>query len=248
MNVETTHSEVYLGVNAGEEIYNAIVNASDSITIVSPYLSSSYIDLLTTASENNVKVTLITNSDFVNNNTTKIGMLKKIIVQDRTTDKEAKSTRTGGMLFIYLLLLGLLLVNLYALFEGHYTWCWSIVSLCVLLPILEHFTKMRIYHYTYRFLIAALIYKSKHQDHEDNNMNFFIHSKVFIIDDKICFLGSTNFTYSAFRKNYECVVKITDYAAIDEILKEINNIQDRETANTLSLEEIVQSIYEEPAN
>ena len=36
------------------------------------------------------------------------------------------------------------------------------------------------------------------------------HSKVVLIDEKIIHLGSTNWSYSAFRKNHECNFRVLD--------------------------------------
>ncbi len=61
-----------------------------------------------------------------------------------------------------------------------------------------------------------------------------MHAKLVIIDDDIVYLGSTNWTKSAFHSNYEILVKITDQTTtklyqyyFDEILgnaKPPNNI------------------------
>jgi hypothetical protein len=48
--------------------------------------------------------------------------------------------------------------------------------------------------------------------------NTLLHSKIFIINNSIAYLGSTNFTYKAFRLNYETRIKITDKREIEELL------------------------------
>jgi len=48
-----------------------------------------------------------------------------------------------------------------------------------------------------------------------------IHSKIFLIDNEILFLGSANFTYSAFQTHYETVIKINDTQAIKDIDDEV---------------------------
>jgi len=39
-----------------------------------------------------------------------------------------------------------------------------------------------------------------------------LHAKLILIDDKITYIGSANWTKSAFRSNYEILIKITDQA------------------------------------
>ena len=45
-----------------------------------------------------------------------------------------------------------------------------------------------------------------------------------MIDGKICFLGSANFTWSGFRTHYETIIKVEDIKAINDINQEIENL------------------------
>jgi len=48
----------------------------------------------------------------------------------------------------------------------------------------------------------------------------FIHSKIYLIDDKIAYMGSLNFTSSGTKHNYETRIRTEDASAIKEIKDE----------------------------
>ena len=77
---------------------------------------------------------------------------------------------------------------------------------------------------------------------------FFVHSKIYIIDEKIAFLGSVNFTKKAFRHNYECCVKVNDYNAVSKISQEIENLIGSEGTFYRDINEVGSSIFPEPDN
>lgn len=51
-----------------------------------------------------------------------------------------------------------------------------------------------------------------------------IHSKIFVIDEKIAFLGSANFTYSGFKTHYETRIKIQDIRAVNALSQEVERL------------------------
>lgn len=51
-----------------------------------------------------------------------------------------------------------------------------------------------------------------------------IHSKIYLIDNKIAFLGSANLTYSGFKTHYETTIKVSDPSAIQDISTEIDSL------------------------
>lgn len=51
-----------------------------------------------------------------------------------------------------------------------------------------------------------------------------VHSKIFVIDDEIAFLGSVNFTHSGFKTHYETTIKIEDKNAVKDISNEIEKL------------------------
>lgn len=51
-----------------------------------------------------------------------------------------------------------------------------------------------------------------------------VHSKLMIIDETVCVLGSHNYTASAFNKNFECSVIITGQEEVAPFLNYFNKI------------------------
>ena len=248
MNINNVNTDIYIGLNAGEEIYNTILNAKKSIAIVSPYLSANYVDLLVQLQEKGIDVTLLSNSDCVKGEGNQINILKKCIEQKQTLNEEADATRKKGILVVRGLILLLVLFNIFSVYDGSYTSLYSLFLLLILLPLGSYYKSMKIFNYTYNYLLKPIFFASYHEQGKRHKMQFFIHSKIFIIDDEVCFLGSANFTLNAFRRNYESVIKITDKDKIDEIKNEISNLPDREGTYTLDYDKIIPSIYMEPAN
>jgi PLD-like domain/Double-stranded RNA binding motif len=48
-----------------------------------------------------------------------------------------------------------------------------------------------------------------------------LHAKIFIFDDEVAYVGSSNLTFSGLQRNYEAVVEIVDADSIAEICKEV---------------------------
>ena len=51
-----------------------------------------------------------------------------------------------------------------------------------------------------------------------------IHSKIFVIDEEIAFLGSVNFTHSGFKTHYETTIKVEDKNAVKDISHEVETL------------------------
>ncbi len=71
-----------------------------------------------------------------------------------------------------------------------------------------------------------------------------MHAKIFVIDDKIVFLGSANFTYSAFNTHYETVIKVEDQKAIKDIIKEVEELYNSKELASISINELGKEAYE----
>jgi len=106
---------------------------------------------------------------------------------------------------------------------------------------------MRIYSYTYESPIKLkLIYdkynrsgkKGKHQ----------IHSKIYVIDEKVAYLGSANFSYSGFVDSYETMTRIKDPNAVTKISKEVDDLFNDKRIFSKDLAEWGQELYDEPRN
>lgn len=69
--------------------------------------------------------------------------------------------------------------------------------------------RTRVYHYTYEQVFPLRVLLSR-----NNGASTTLHSKVYIIDDRIAYLGSLNFTKSGTQSNYETRIRTTEQAAV----------------------------------
>ncbi|MBA3830175.1 MAG: phospholipase D family protein [Taibaiella sp.] len=72
----------------------------------------------------------------------------------------------------------------------------------------------------------------------------FIHSKWYIIDEAIAFIGSMNMTCSGFSNNYETRLRITEAATIVLLRKEFDALFNDQKIQEKSLEEWGKEIYQ----
>lgn len=63
--------------------------------------------------------------------------------------------------------------------------------------------------YRYSTTLPLRIVPSPYEKNRINKANTLIHTKLFIIDDSVAFLGSVNFTKAAFFFNYETRITVT---------------------------------------
>ena len=73
------------------------------------------------------------------------------------------------------------------------------------------------------------VYHSKGLQKNKKNKYGILHAKLVIIDDYITYIGSTNWTKSAFHYNREILMKITDQATTELYQNYFNDIQKHAT-------------------
>ncbi len=100
----------------------------------------------------------------------------------------------------------------------------------------------KIYSYKYLKRLSFKIFL------RDNYRNF-LHSKVYIIDNQIAYLGSLNYTHSGTKHSIETRTKLTE----PEVINKINSLFYEIWENQLNLTEytwqdIVKDFYHEPIN
>jgi len=64
-----------------------------------------------------------------------------------------------------------------------------------------------------------------------------IHSKIFVIDEEVAFLGSVNYTYAGFKTHYETTIKVEDKNAVREISEEVDKLYNSGDLRGKSVEE-----------
>ncbi|WP_185114336.1 phospholipase D-like domain-containing protein [Chryseobacterium artocarpi] len=223
--------EVFVGQNAGTQLNNDILNAKEEVLIISPYIDEVKLDDLIALKNRNINVRLAF-SDLRPEQYREI--LTKLIHQHRVTDVKKKEKRDSqkNMLFfssIALFCLGIfsliyfgmhvvddftdsnnflsILVSLGSFF-GFYK-CWEMKS------VVE---KMEIYTYHYSEKLNFKFIRNSRYDSK------FIHSKIYVIDRKVAYLGSLNYTKSGFTTNFESRIRITQREKVNELVSFVHDI------------------------
>jgi phosphatidylserine/phosphatidylglycerophosphate/cardiolipin synthase-like enzyme len=208
---------IYLGTHAGKSLKFELANATKEIKIVSPYLSPDFVKRLIDFENEGLNVTLITSNDVKTNNYSDFGIYDLIKQRKHKDDKKAekRSKGIGISIVVFILSVAFLLVNSPIGIFG------TIVAAVL---FFSNYSTV-IYSYTYHPTLHKLkVYKYDDLDRITKNSTFFIHSKIFVIDNKVAFLGSLNYTKSGFQYNYESGIRIKNLDMVKEISKEIDKI------------------------
>lgn len=224
--------EVYVGQSSGKQIHSDILNAAREVLIISPYIDRMRLDDLVALKNRGVKVRLAF-SDLRKEQEREV--LRKLISQYEFIDLEkGEALKKRAAFYQYLLfLLGGLMAAL-LLFSIVKTMEHGRVNFAFILglPFLAAFYLVRkkkqeaehtdLSYYEYR---KNLDFKFlRHSSWENDAM--FIHSKIYIIDRKVAYLGSVNFTTTGFTSNFETRIRIVHQQKIDELVSFVNSIFD----------------------
>lgn len=253
-DTEISNSTLYLGKAASKYILRDIKKASKSIKIVTPYISSDFIDILKDKAKKGAEVSLVLNSDIGSSKTDENGYgdsfksLRKLIDQIQHTNFPLKEKRDKAFKYIKIISVLTLSLSILGLYHKY------AFGILLLMPIIyfirRYYLNLVIYKYSYTSSIDVSIPLSPY--HKGNGVldkeQYLVHSKLYIIDDKIVYIGSVNFTYSSFYYNYESRVKITDEKDIKKILKEFNYLINNDNTNYLDISWKGKAIYKEPPN
>lgn len=222
METYSNNNKIILGRGCGINILNSVKKAKNSVKIVSPYLSPDYIKELINLHKRGIKITLIT-CDNIETNLWSDFKVSDIIKSEKIRNKKLiglkKSLNIIGsiifMISLIMCLFYLLLDILIILYIGI-----AFVFLTILILGISFIIKEYDFIYTPIFPLKVFDSKSGINPHSTN----LIHSKIYLIDNKVLYLGSANYTYSAFNTHYETIVEVKDYNAIKDINDEIINI------------------------
>ena len=233
METSSKNTLIKLGRGKGIEILNAIKNAKTSVKIVSPYLSPDYTKELIHLYDKGVQITLITCDNLETNNWSDFRP-SDIIKKQEIPDSKAKQIKH----LIDLTALVFFLISLASLTFLLFSFYYIPIAL-IILTLIIFSSKYLINEYTYNYtsIFRLKVFDSKSGiNPQSTNL---IHSKIFLIDEKILFLGSANFTYSAFKTHYETIIQVLDPIAILEVSKEIENLFNSKELKEKSWESLV---------
>lgn len=246
--------DIYIGKSAGTKLIQDIRNAKKNVKIVSPYLSPNLIKELIFLHNKGIEISLITTDeieDFYGHEKN----INKLIIQEQQVDENAKQSYdslknlSAILLFIIISLAVALIPLIFLLEQPKFAFGFIAVVLLFLIRnyIVSELKKKKIYHYTYKQLFPFRVFVSPGQGSGSINKTF-IHSKIYIIDDEIAYMGSLNFTAKGVKENYETRIRTADPNAVHKIAEEV----DRLLSNSELAERDVQywgsQLYSEPIN
>lgn len=245
--------DIYIGKGAGKKLLNDTRNAKKSIKIVSPYLSPFLITELINFRKRSLDVELITTDnieDFYGNYDKNI---HKLIIQNRETDEIAVEKREKWKDICKVLTyigFGVLIVSIgiaYYLKDSKVSF--GLIPIVVLFLVVKLYKNKiknkRIYSYWYSQLFRFKVYMSPDKTGLSDT---FIHSKIYLIDDRIAYLGSLNFTSSGTKHNYETRIRTEDPIAIKKIKKEIDQLMNHWHLPERDIQLWGKQLYKEPIN
>lgn len=251
---------MYIGKNSGKRVLNEIYKAKESIRIISPFLDSNFIDHLIKLKNRGINVKLIS-SDEINDfdESSKSPILRKIIEQEQIVLEDEKIRRHSFYKF-FLILLGIFIVyTIIAAVSVKYfsinlfleTWYIFMAFFALLFIVFHKYKNHKIYEYEYHSLFDGFFVVSPrnmtYSQKQTYRENTFLHSKVYIIDDRIAFIGSLNFTSAGFYKNFESCITIKDMDIIVDMIVFFENILQTDLL-IKDIELYGKQFYDEPIN
>ncbi|MGD8940787.1 MAG: phospholipase D-like domain-containing protein [Gammaproteobacteria bacterium] len=246
LNLAINDAYLYMGTNAGAAIYNDIAKASQNVLIVSPHVSGEHIDTLLKKHAEGVRVTLVTSTDFEGNTGSKT-IYRKLITQAKVTNEQTRRNRLIGLVLMYLTLFSGVVSASTGAYLENYQLFWGLLALPIGLIIIKLLNKLRVYSYSYQSNLPFYVMASPNVDPQTRHQTF-VNSKIYIIDDQIAYLGSTDFTRAGFRDQHETVFRIMDKTTVHCIYKEINGLLSDQNRLFRDINFIGRHIYPEPIN
>ncbi|WP_208643617.1 phospholipase D-like domain-containing protein [Pedobacter miscanthi] len=241
--------DIYIGSGAGKKLMNDMKAAKRSVKIVSPFLSPYLISELIYLKNNNIDIKLITTNNIEDFYGYREKNIYKLIIQNRNTDLQKQKIRdkwinfTNRLSYIGFSLVAVLIILAYYFRDINVFFGFIPIIILFLIQILykTKIKKLQIYSYYYTQLFPFKVYIA-------DEKTSLIHSKIYLIDDQIAYMGSLNFTQSGTQFNHETRIRTTDVNAIQEIKKEIDLLFEHPFLPVADLQIWGKQIYIEPIN
>ncbi len=230
MNIHNVPCDLYIGTKAGASLLQDIAGATESIHLVSPYLSAGFVEKLIQKHGEGVLIDLFTTDA----STTK----KAFQAHGKTVILPPKKRRSvvAKILYIlgWILLPGVIALAFYMKDPK---------ILIALTPLALYFLWYTIYKgwtkkraaYKFSQLFPFRLYTSKKN-------NGLVHSKIYVIDQRVAYLGSLNFTQNGTSHSFETHIRTEDPQAIESILNALDELKQSDW-ETLDIQEFAESIY-----
>ncbi len=255
--------DIYIGSRAGEKLLNDIAAAERRIRIMSPYVSPREMQLLRDRAEQNCQVDCIATVDLQQFDWRQSETARNVIAQERTARPVVRAvfrslaTIAALLAAVAIVALVMLFVRLELLLEveaiqplwvsipGAIAGAIVTYSIARALPVYRH-------RYTRLFPVKFLVKQSTGTGGGEQSGGGradptpFHHVKLYIIDERITYLGSLNFTDAGLQANVESRLRSTD----SELAQQLSGYFDRVLATypEADVEWLGKRVYDEPRN
>lgn len=250
-------SDIYIGRGAGKKLLEDIVDAKYSVKIISPFLSPAYTKVLIDLKKRGRDIQLITSDEIEDYH--KVGtdkIIYELIKQKRHSD-EAAIIKRNRLIKInkwltvswFLILVIIIAISIFTNTPKTLLNIGAVVVLILVSILINNIIKnKRIYHYTYEAFFPFKVFISPQNRQLKYKSSYYIHSKIFIIDDRIAYLGSINFSKSGMEYNFESRVRITDPETISGLNKTFYELFNSKENFFWNIEAWGKNLYREPIN
>ncbi len=234
--ISNVKGDLYFGKGAGQHLKKDMDNAKLSIRVISPYISLGFFNYLISKSKFSINTMCITENAFLYGGTDYKKATQPLYQQRRAEPinivKNRKKKRILFLLFTILFFtLSALLVS-----ASIFTVVYSLIKLNTISNDTTIFYLLLCFLFFLFSISAAMGIHSKYKkaknekDKYSYNLNSVfqllickkginLHSNIYLIDDRVAYIGSFNLSENGFFNNLETVLKITDTETINEILK-----------------------------
>ncbi|MNK02261.1 Cardiolipin synthase [compost metagenome] len=252
--INNVTGDIYIGKGSGKMIMEDIRAAKKSIRVMSPYLSAKLVDVLLDRFKLGISIELVTSDEIEDHKHTDDKNCYKIIRQHKHVDEQLKNRKEFfhwigiGLMFLFGFIA---LMNLPHLFsESAKSSDYIQFTVFAILALFGEYLwkqakRIQFLYYSYSSLFPIKIFYSYFsRKNTDRSRAFSLHSKLYIIDDRIAYLGSVNFTRSGQLFNHETRIRITDPVAIHELKAEFEELLHNDYYNHRSEDEWGRELYE----
>jgi phosphatidylserine/phosphatidylglycerophosphate/cardiolipin synthase-like enzyme len=245
--------DIYIGQGSGKKLMSDLNNAQKSIKIVSPFISPDLLDMLVHKHRQGIDVQLIFMLPERNDNELGKALIKRNVVTNHSAQlKKQKLEKYSNLLwYIQIAVIFLFIaVFIYVLNTKYNAYAVLPIIIGILfrliirkkrLSLKNEANRVKIFEYSYSEILPFKAYINRTYD------DYFIHSKIFIIDDSIAYLGSLNFTWNGTQNNHETRVRTIDKTALSKMIVEFDELY-YSPMTCASIDFWGSRIYPEPIN
>ena len=245
--------DVYIGTGAGKKLMEEMEHAQRSVKIVSPFLSPFWVQKLIELHCKGIEVQLITTDTIEDFYGDRKRNIHELILQEVHIDGEAKRTKnkwkvtakvmTGLAIALFI---GFVILN-YWLKDMRLLW--SLIPILLIYLAARNFRsrykRVKVYSYKYTQLFPFKVVLSNNGNGFGNT---YLHSKIYIIDDKIAYLVSLNFTGGGTRNNHETRIRLHDSPSVQKIVEEFDYLMHQARMPEVDIQDWGSLLYRELLN